>query len=523
MGRKNKARLVPEQDRRILGGICICQLTVVLSIVSLVYLTVAVYLPSHRAFISGLDPVPFTCKTIYTGLPASSCSWASCGEWCLTKTSGLCPQINVMVRRNGSTLRLEGCRTESRVSCPPANPAALRRINCNVDEACGAISGVFNCSLGHCANMSEIYQCHNATGDGPTIDSDKDNMKLNGFFECHKSRCTKIRRPFSCDRYCPRVTTQGVNVMIMHGDTVHTAWCKRAFATSTDEGEEDDEAKVWEPQDGVLMANCQTVMRSEGGSTEASTSTAGYSTGGTTITGTDCVNGTLIPPDKLPKPSVNFTTLWAAYDASLDNPVDPEGARVPSENFLVINPYIRLYINLEGCVNTLRGECLQFLDTHGRDGRNQTAASRYPCFYRTITPEERIGWRRRPKNNVTTTEESTTLGVTSASPPTSTVRTTPAAPTTPATLASSDGKYAYARFDLAQTQKELVIAAAVPSALFVVSAVALLACTRGVRVGDDAKMRCTLCRTGSGSSPVHEPEEEGAGAGRRGAAGRRQQ
>ncbi|XP_071449327.1 uncharacterized protein Teh4 [Hetaerina americana] len=525
MGRKNKTRLVPEQDRRILGGICICQLTVVLSIVSLVYLTVAVYLPSHRAFNSGLDPIPFTCKTVYRNMPASSCTWASCGEWCLTKTSGLCPQIYVMVRRNGSALRLEGCRSGGSVSCPPADSASLRRVNCNVDEACGAISGVFNCSLGHCANMSEIYLCPNATGDGPTIDSDKDNMKLNGFFDCYKSRCTKIKRMFSCDRYCPRVTTQGVNVLLMHGDTVHTAWCKRAYATSTDEGEEQDEAKVWEPQDGILMANCQNVARTEaaGGSTEASTSTAGYSGPFSTITGTDCVNGTLLTQDMLPKPSVNFTTLWAAYEASQDSPVDPEGSRVPTEKRLVINPYTKLFINLEGCVNTLRGECLQFLDTHGRDGRNQTARSRYPCYYRTIPPEERIGWHRRPSSNVTTTEEATTVQPTAASSPVTQGRVTPAPTTTPSTPQATDTHYAYARFDLAQTKKELVIAAAVPSALFIVSAVALLACTRGVRVGDDTKMRCTLCGTGSAASPAHEPEEEGGAEARTTAGGRRQQ
>lgn len=44
----------------------------------------------------------------------------------------------------------------------------------------------------------------------------------------------------------------------------------------------------------------------------------------------------------------------------------------------------RLYINLEGCVNTLRGECSDFLQTHGRDGDNNTAQSRFSCYYNKV-------------------------------------------------------------------------------------------------------------------------------------------
>jgi len=36
-------------------------------------------------------------------------TWTSCGEWCLSKSSGSCTQIRVDVRTNGSNIRLEGC------------------------------------------------------------------------------------------------------------------------------------------------------------------------------------------------------------------------------------------------------------------------------------------------------------------------------------------------------------------------------------------------------------------------------
>uniref|UniRef100_A0A1B0GPE9 Uncharacterized protein n=1 Tax=Phlebotomus papatasi TaxID=29031 RepID=A0A1B0GPE9_PHLPP len=48
MGRKYKQRMIPEQDRRICGSICLCQLTIVLSCVAIVYLSVAIYMPSYN-------------------------------------------------------------------------------------------------------------------------------------------------------------------------------------------------------------------------------------------------------------------------------------------------------------------------------------------------------------------------------------------------------------------------------------------------------------------------------------------
>ena len=38
-------------------------------------------------------------------------------------------------------------------------------------------------------------------------------------------------------------------------------------------------------------------------------------------------------------------------------------------------------IILEGCVNTLQEECTHFYENHGHDGRNNSANSRYPCYY----------------------------------------------------------------------------------------------------------------------------------------------
>lgn len=125
--RKEKPRLIPEQDRRICGSICLCQLTLVLSCVSMVYLAVAVYMPSHEAFHAGIDPTPVMCQTIRTTM-VNNCEWASCGEWCLTKTSGFCPQIHVTTRRNGTDIILNNCSRSSTVSCPQVNLTQLYNI-----------------------------------------------------------------------------------------------------------------------------------------------------------------------------------------------------------------------------------------------------------------------------------------------------------------------------------------------------------------------------------------------------------
>lgn len=99
----------------------------------------------------------------------------------------------------------------------------------------------------------------------------------------------------------------------------------------------------------------------------------------------DCVNGTSLNKITIPEHYVNFTSFLNIYEESLQYPVDPENVYVPAQRSLTIYNNSRLYINLEGCVNTLKGECRDFLTSHGRDGDNQTAQSRYPCYYNKVS------------------------------------------------------------------------------------------------------------------------------------------
>ncbi|XP_017774011.1 PREDICTED: uncharacterized protein LOC108560825 [Nicrophorus vespilloides] len=422
---KFKVRVIPQQDKRICATICLCQLMIVFSGVSLIYLTVAVYIPAYKAFYSGYEERPVMCQTINTSVN-NNCSWASCGEWCLTKTSGFCPQVHVTTRQNGTTMQLQDCTEFMSVSCPDVVTSKLRRYNCNNGSECSNLSGVFNCTLGHCSNLSEVYQCHHKA-DGHVLDSDKDNMKMTGFFECRGSRCTKIKRPFTCDRYCDHINSSDINVIITIEDTLYTARCSEAIATTIANGNEPetkiDPTVFWkEDPRYIMMTSCNTLVRNE-----------------SIIEGTDCLNGTIYKKEDIPGPTMNFTTFWSLRPKAL-RPVDPRQRFIPPQSTLTIYNSSKLLINIDGCVNTLRGECREFMNINGRDGRNQTAQSRFPCYY---------------KKNM------------------------------PATV--------LLRFDLNETRKYLIIAAVLPSTIFVVSFVTLCVIMRCVKVGDDAKMRCILC------------------------------
>ena len=115
--------------------------------------------------------------------------------------------------------------------------------------------------------MSELYLCHHKA-DGVVVDAEKDNLKLNGFFECVNSKCIKIKKPFSCDRYCQKITTTAVNVMIMQDDTLLTAECDVGYAFNEARGKNPglriEPKKIWDENVGILLTNCFDVTRDGG-------------------------------------------------------------------------------------------------------------------------------------------------------------------------------------------------------------------------------------------------------------------
>ena len=116
-------------EKRVCYTLCCCELTAVLSCVSIFYLTFAIYLPSYRQLTAGFSQQTVMCTT-KSNLTFENCEllgkagWGSCGEWCLSKSGGPCTQIRVDVRQNGTNILLQDCETdmEDVVYCDGVDP-----------------------------------------------------------------------------------------------------------------------------------------------------------------------------------------------------------------------------------------------------------------------------------------------------------------------------------------------------------------------------------------------------------------
>lgn len=411
--------IIPPQDNRICGTICLCQMTLVLSSVALVYLTVAIYVPSTRAIQSGIFEDPVMCTTT-RAITVENCDWGSCGEWCLSKTSGSCMQIYVNLRHNGSTIQLANCTNTANKACYGIDQENAKKSRCIADE-CKNLTGTFNCTKGMCINITDAFECIFKDTDPPLKCSGRRGkitcQEIDGLYSCNRGTCERIRTPYNCDRRCVDIPTRNKNVIILSGDKVYLSQCQRAL---------DDESgdEVWnDSQNNIMMASCYSIVNTSRG-----------------VIAVDCVNGSLLANNIL-SDLTNFTYLsyLSIYNTV---PLDERRRVAPPESDLLLANESRLLINLEGCVNTLRDECKEFLRIYGRDGKDHNARARFACFY---APE---------KTDVVV-----------------------------------------ARFDLMTSQLQFLVAFFLPTVLFVVSCLTLILCQRTVVVGDDAKMRFQGCIT----------------------------
>lgn len=406
--------IIPPQDGRICGTICICQMTCVLSSVALVYLTVAIYMPSTRAFQSGVSEVPMMCTTT-RAITTDNCDWGSCGEWCLSKTSGSCMQIYVNLRRNGMDLLFGNCTNAANKTCYGIDQDNAKKHKC-VKEDCKNLTGTFNCTMGVCINITDAFECVFSDTDPPLKCSGRRGkitcIDMHGLFSCNRGICERIRTPYNCDRRCVDIPTRNKNMILLSGDRVYLSQCQRAM--NVDTGDE-----VWnESEDNILMASCYVVTNGTNG-----------------IEAVDCINGSVLEKNILTD-LTNFTYL--SYLSVFSTRAVHKIA--PPEADLIIANESRLLINLEGCVNTLQDECNGFLKEFGKDGTDHNARARFPCFF-----------------------------------------------------AEHDTSMVVARFDLAKTYRQFLVASVLPSVLCVVSCLTLILCQRTVVVGDDAKMRFKGC------------------------------
>lgn len=421
--------VVPPQDTRICGTICVCQMTAVLSSVAIVYLTVAIYMPTMREFQSGISENPVICTTT-KNVSSPRCEWSSCSEWCLSKPSSGCAQIYVNIRQNGSAVLLQNCSHVVNKTCFGFDPENAKKYTCIRDE-CKTLTGTFNCTEGVCINITDAFRCEFRNKD-PALNCSTHRgnvncMSIAGLNSCEQGKCRRILEPYNCDRRCVDIPTRNKNVIVLSGDRTYLTRCDTAaYLPDYVDGDPvppdsggGGYRQIWtEDQGDILMASCMNIAF----------------TGPEELLATDCVNGSLLRKDVLAD-FANFSHL-NNLNAQNERPITVTDDVAPREHKLLIAKDSHLHINLQGCVNTLRGECDVFIRRYGKDGSDHNARARFRCFYATGIPE-----------------------------------------------------LAVVRFNLERTYKEFLVASVVPVVMLIISCVTLLLCQKTVEVGDDAKMR----------------------------------
>lgn len=404
-------------------------MTAVLSSVAIVYLTVAIYMPTMREFQSGISENPVICTTT-RNMSSQKCEWSSCSEWCLSKPSGGCAQIYVNIRQNGSAMLFQNCSHIVNKTCFGFDPENAKKYTCIRDE-CKSLTGTFNCTDGVCINITDAFRCEfrNTAPEALKCNLHRGKitcMTIMGLNNCVRGECNRILEPYNCDRRCVDIPSRNKNVIVLSGDRTFLTRCDTAaYLPGYVDGDPvppnggDKQKIIWsEEQDDILIVSCMSVVFN----------------GPEELLATDCVNGSLLRKDVLAD-FANFSHLTNLNSQS-DRPITVDDDVAPREHKLLIAKDSHLHINLQGCVNTLRGECDVFIRKYGKDGSDHNARARFRCFYATDIP---------------------TLAV--------------------------------VRFNLERTYKEFLVASVVPVVMLVISCLTLILCQRTVEVGDDAKMR----------------------------------
>jgi len=376
MAKRHQKKPEFPEENRICGIIFLCQLIAVLSAVSIVYLTVVFYAPSIRAIASTFEHDSVMCTTVLADDSKENCTWLSCFEWCLTKWSGLCMQIWVSVRNNGSNLRFDECRTEE-TSCATNDFIPTHRHICQKNQ-CEFLGGLFNCTKGTCVNVTSALTCNKFTSiDKQVSCKRRENCQtLDGFYTCADGFCMRVFEPYTCEHRCTHMTTHTKNTVIFNGDRIIMAKCLKVVDLSTEES-------VWDPSTSpneTLFISCTQVSNSSN-----------------SLIGHDCLNASLVQPSALRNDSSLAQLMDSYYHPSSRRLPKLNDLQVPNESELLIYNRSKLLVNLEFCVNSLRDECREFFAIHGRDGRDLRAQARFPCYYSLDKNDTVLTKFNRPK------------------------------------------------------------------------------------------------------------------------------
>ena len=331
------------------------------------------------------------------------------------------------MRSNGTDIHLEECTDMVDKTCSTLDTNSL---NCKDDHQCNRLNKLFRCENGRCLNITSAYSCQwdEKEAEPPVNCQKKRNcVELEGKYNCVDGWCSRVPH-WTCERRCLNLPTPRKNVLLMAGDRMIMGNCRRAVDSASGE-------TVWSADDypdQSLLASCTTLNSkiSQDGVYEE------------LVSATDCVNGTLLPKSTFEKLN-NHSALHKAF-LSLGPyyKLDTVGlGAIPYEEDIMIFNKSRLMINHEGCVNTLVEECAEFYKVAGNDGRNDTARSRFPCYY-----------------------------------------------------APSDPNFVVVRYDPFHTRWLFFVGFMVPASLFIVSCGVLFTCSRILNVDNSGKMNLNCCR-----------------------------
>lgn len=227
-------------------------------------------------------------------------------------------------------------------------------------------TGLFICQDGTCFNVTGQLQC---TAEKETEHELKCRMlkigsyvvfecaSVTGIHMCNNGKCFLMHEP-ECHRICFNIPTRNKNVVLLSGNRMFAAKCSSVYAIEADNSSSNGTLVFEDSDDSILMASCLEIVNSSMGLWEAS----------------DCINGTIFNGTGVMDSFVNFTTLTHLhYNLSVSNPATQIA---PLENNLTISTEIKLQINQEGCVNSLKDECHDFYKNYSANGSDYNAVMR---------------------------------------------------------------------------------------------------------------------------------------------------
>ncbi|XP_027216318.1 uncharacterized protein [Penaeus vannamei] len=433
-------------EKKICFSICICQMTAILSGVALLYLAVIVVIPSKDELALNFHTTPIMCTTITAkDISASGkklqCHWSTCSEWCLSKGSGTCMQIHVMVRNNGSRVNFRDCVDISDENCSALDVNATFVKWCKKGE-CHDLTGMFNCTKdadNGCRDITPAFVCTNRRKPVKSIECNEEQCseRLDGVFTCKEGKCHQLKDIGKywrdCERKCTKLEMRERNVIIFSRERLVATACSSMDSPDNNTIAEVSESQDWRDKKTAVFLFCTYIEKVNGKKT--------YD-----LLTSDCFNATMATAEEF-QHMRSYMDLLALHQ-TLGN--RSEWVIEPESTLRIMNN-TQLRINSQGCVNTLKKECTAFFETHAHDGFDGITPDRYPCYYTDL-----------------------------------------------------NGEFVIGKFDPNMTRLHLLVASILPGCLFVFACTCLFICSKSVGVDDEGHLRVTLLQSG-GAGANKEP------------------